>query len=427
MRILHVIQRYWPARGGAETHLGEISDRLAVEGHQVTVATTDALDAELFWDPRRRRIAEREGRQGAVRIVRFPIRHLPLCPLTYHGWRRLLWILSFARPVPVGVMTYLSRFTPWVPELGQWLDSTREAFDVVAGMTTSYESIVEMGLRFARKRQVPFIIYPLTHFGAGKRPGQDALGRFYTMRHQVELVRASDAVIAQTQTEQTFYDQQGVPGKRITVIGPGINPGDLMGGNRERFLAKHKLHSPIAFSISSMNYDKGTHHTIEAIRSLWHAGHDITLVLAGAILKPFQAYLDTLPHQDRQRLLVLGSISDEEKRDLLAAGDVLVMPSRTDSFGIAYLEAWLYGKPVIGAQTWGVNDLIEHEQDGLLIPFGDVEALSSAILHLVAHPESARLMGARGRDKTLHRHTWDIKYPLVRDLYLKLVAARQSR
>lgn len=426
MRILHVIQRYWPARGGAETHLGEISGRLAAEGHQVTVATTDALDAELFWDPRRRRITERAGQQGAVRIVRFPIRHLPLCPLTYYGWRRLLWILSFVRPVPVGVMACLSHFTPWVPELGQWLDSTHEIFDLVAGMTTCYEPIVEAGLRFARKRQLPFVIYPLTHLGAGRRPGQDALGRFYTMRHQIELVRASDAMIAQTPAEKMFYKQHGVSSERMPIIGPGINPGDLMGGNRERFLARHKLSSPIVFSISSMNYDKGTLHTVEAIRALWRAGHDVELVLAGAILKPFQNYLDTLPQQDSRRLVVLGSIPEDDKRDLLAAGDVFVMPSRTDSFGIAYLEAWLYGKPVIGAQTWGVTDLIEQEQDGLVVPFGDTAALSRAILQLVTQPKSAQRMGARGRDKAL-RHTWDIKYPLVRDLYARLVAARPSR
>ncbi len=41
------------------------------------------------------------------------------------------------------------------------------------------------------------------------------------------------------------------------------------------------------------------------------------------------------------------------------------MPSRTDSFGISYLEAWLYGRPVIAARTWGVMDLIDEGHDGL--------------------------------------------------------------
>jgi glycosyltransferase involved in cell wall biosynthesis len=293
-------------------------------------------------------------------------------------------------------------------------------------MTTCYEPVVEAGLHFARRRNIPFIIYPLTHLGAGKRPGEDALGRFYTMRHQVELVRASDAVIAQTPTEKAFYEQHHVSGERIAVVGPGINPQELTGGNRERFLAQRQIAGPIVFSISSLNYDKGTVHTIEAIRSLWRAGHDIHLVLAGAILQPFQNYLASLPQADRDRLLVLGPISDQDKHDLLAAGDVLVMPSRTDSFGIAYLEAWLYGKPVIGAQSWGVGDLIEHGRDGVLVPFGDVAALAQAILRLVTQPELASQMGARGRDKTLRQHTWDIKYPLVRDVYRQLAESQQA-
>ena len=74
MRILHVIQRYWPAVGGAEIHLGEISERWAAEGHLVTVATTDALDFEVFWDPDRRRIAQLNDEHGGIRILRFPAR-----------------------------------------------------------------------------------------------------------------------------------------------------------------------------------------------------------------------------------------------------------------------------------------------------------------------------------------------------------------
>jgi len=48
MCILHVFQRYWSAVGGAEILLCEISERLAAKGHQVTVATTDALNFELL-------------------------------------------------------------------------------------------------------------------------------------------------------------------------------------------------------------------------------------------------------------------------------------------------------------------------------------------------------------------------------------------
>ena len=235
MRILHIIQRYHPAVGGAEIYMREISAQLAAQGHQVTVLTTDALDFELFWIPGRRRIAEREGQHEGVRILRFPVRHLPGGPLMYSAWRRLLWLLSSVRPIPAAWLARLARYTPWVPDLYRWLETTQEPFDLVAAMTICYEPLLEAGLRFARRRGIPFVAYPLTHLGAGAAPASDALSRFYTMRHQVAIVRGSDAVITATPAEKAFYQQRGVPGERIVVAGPGIEPTAVLGGDGGRF------------------------------------------------------------------------------------------------------------------------------------------------------------------------------------------------
>jgi glycogen(starch) synthase len=417
MHVLHTIQRYWPARGGAEILLEELSNRLAADGHQVTVATTDALDFELFWDPSQRRVAQREEWHRGVRILRFPVRHLPVPSLSYPACRRLLWLLSAIQPIPVQVLSRLARLTPWVPDLWRWLASTDESFDLVTGMTICFEPLLEAGLRFARRRGVPFAICPLTHLGAGAKPGQDALSRFYTMRHQIDLVRASDAVVVLTPSEGTFYEQRGIAKERILVAGPGIDPANVLRGDRRRFRQQHNLSGPVIAFLSAMAYDKGTIHLVEAVRHLWQAGVQVELVLAGAILNPFRHYLASLPPADRQRLHILGPIKEEEKCDLLAACDVFAMPSRTDSFGIVYLEAWLYEKPVIGARTWAISDVIDDEKDGLLVPFGDVQALAQAIKRLIDQPDKRRAMGVTGRQKVEKFHTWDRKYALIKNLY----------
>lgn len=424
MQVLHIIQRYWPAHGGAEMHLHEISARLVAEGHEVTVATTDALDFELFWEPSRRRIPEPEGYHDGVRVLRFPVRHLPFSQIAYPAWRRLLWALSVLRPVPVGLIQRLARYTPWVPDLWCWLERTNELFDLVAGMTICFESLIEAGLRFARWRGIPFVIYPLTHLGAGPRPGADTLSQFYTMRHQVALVRASDAAVAQTPTEQAFYVQHGVPPERIVVAGPGVNPGEVIGGDGQRFRSHHGIQGTLVASISSLSYDKGTFHLVEAVRRLRRENRQITLVLAGTVLQPFRRYWERLSPDDKEGILLLGPISQEDKRDLLAACDVFAMPSRTDSFGIVYLEAWLYRKPVIAARTWGITDVVQDRENGLVVPFGDVDALARAIVFLADHPELCETMGRLGEQKVLSTHTWDHKYPLVRDLYLRLTAGK---
>jgi glycogen(starch) synthase len=426
MRILHVTQRYWPARGGAETLLEEIASRLAADGHQVTVASTDALDFELFWDPARRRVTQREEIHRGVRVLRFPVRHLPIPRLSYPAIRRLLWLLSALRPVPVKALYKLARFTPWVPELYDWLASTDEPFDLVTGTTVCFEPLAEAGLRLARRRGVPFAFCPLTHLGAGDEPGKDALSRFYTMRHQASLVRASDAVVALTPSEGTFYEHKGIDKKRILVAGPGIDPADVLGGDRESFRHQHNLSGPVIACLSAMAYDKGTIHLVEAMRRLWQTDVQAELVLAGAVLSPFQRYLEGLPDGDRQRLHVLGSITEAEKRDLLAGCDIFAMPSRTESFGIVYLEAWLNEKPVIGARSWAIRDVIDDGKDGLLIPFGDVQALAQAIQRFIDHPDERRAFGTAGRQKVEKVYTWDRKYGLVKNLYERLPEDREA-
>ena len=423
MRILHLIQRYWPARGGAESHLGELSARLAVAGHQVTVATTDALDFELFWDPRCRRIADQEETHNGVRILRFPVRHLPVSSLTYPGVRRLLWLLSAAHPVPIEALFRLARFTPWVPDLGHWLATTDEPFDLVAGMTICFEPLIEMGLRFARRRGLPFVNYPLTHLGAGSRPGMDTLSRFYTMRHQVALVRDSDAAVMQTPTEGDFYTGRGMSPARLVVGGPGVDPAEVLGGDGAGFRQRYNLRAAVVASLSAMSYDKGTIHLVEAVRQLWREGRQVDLVLAGTVLAPFQHYLSTLPEADARRLKVLGPVDDAEKRDMLAAADIFAMPSRTDSFGIVYLEAWLYRCPVIAARTWGMSDVVRDGEDGLLVRFGDVTALGQALGHLLDHPEERAALGSRGAQKVYQQYTWEHRCEPVFDLYARLTGS----
>ena len=137
----------------------------------------------------------------------------------------------------------------------------------------------------------------------------------------------------------------------------------------------------------------------------------------------FLRYFEALPDEVRTKCHLLGFISDEDKSDLLDAGDVFVMPSRTDSFGIVYLESWLYKKPVIGALAGGVPEVISHGQDGYLVPFGDVARLADCIASLLMDQELAQRLGEAGYRKVLMEHTWDKKYNMISQVYWQLGAA----
>ncbi|MER3513402.1 MAG: glycosyltransferase family 1 protein [Chloroflexota bacterium] len=436
MRILHVVQRYWPGVGGAEKHLQEISERLVRDGHEVTVYTTDAGDFQYLWDGRKTSLETLEEVHNGVTIRRFRLRHFPLSYRTFPAMRRALVMLSDLASlwpdalgermegVWVNLLFRLAHYMPWVPDLARALQEARGQFDVVAGMTIHYESLLQPAWHHARREGIPFLLYPLIHLGESER---SSLRRYHTMRHQLALARASDVIFAQTGLERDFWIRQGVAPERIVIGGVGINPWELAGGDAARARARFGLARPIVLALGAAAYDKGTFHTVEAMRRLWAQGVEADLVIAGAVTDGFARWLRASERgQSDPRLRVLGSVSDTEKCDLLAAASVLALPSRTDSFGIVFLEAWLYGLPVVGAAAGGIPDVIVDGQDGYVVPFGDAEALADRLARLLANPDLAQRMGEAGRRKVLAQHTWDHVYARVRPSYERACERRSN-
>jgi glycosyltransferase involved in cell wall biosynthesis len=404
MNILHVCHRYWPCVGGSERYMQEISERLVREGHTVTVYTTDAYDVELFWRPGFRRIAAQDAEHNGVRIRRFRVRHLPLHLLVGLGLGSL----------PVRKLDLLLHPpSPLVPDLMR-ADSAR--FDVVHTSSLPYNSMLFGGYRLARRSGARLVTTPHVHTG---EPGSKRVSQIYMRPAQRWLLAQSDIVVARTPSEAGYLTAQGFPSDRLRVIACGINPSELAGGDGPRFRARHglSLTEPIVFYLGMRAFDKGTQHLVEAMRQLWRAGTHATLVLAGASQPHFRRFWRRQPSEVRERTLVLDSISDAEKRDLLAAGQVFAMPSRNDTFGIVYLEAWAYGIPVIGANAGGIPDVITHGEDGLIVPFGDVRALATSVGRLVDDPELRNRLGSQGKYKTLSHWTWDALFDDVRALY----------
>jgi glycogen(starch) synthase len=425
VNFLHIIHRYYPYVGGSELYFQEIGERLAREGHGVSVYTTDAWDLEHFWAGGKRRVDRREEIHNGVHIKRFPVDRLPAAPLAYPLLRRAMVALA-QLPLNVAPLLFgLSRWAPRIPALERALDSLDKAgqhFDLVHAANISLDSIVYAAYRFAIRRDIPLIITPFTHLGEA---GNLRILRQCTMPHQMEMLRRAEAVITQTELETEALTRHGVSREKMHVVGVGVNPGEVLGGEGARFRAKYRIEGPIVFFVGAAAYDKGTMHLVEAMEKLWRRNEQSqlpTLVIAGPQLSQFAKFLAGRPPETRRRTHVLGFIPDADKRDLYAAGDVFVLPSRTDSFGIVYLEAWLYNKPVIGARAGGVPEVIADGRDGFLVTFGDTDALAARIEQLLTDRALAQCFGEAGHTKVIRALTWDEKYPQLRAIYEKLAA-----
>lgn len=420
MRILHVIQRYWPYVGGSELYFQELSERMAAQGHQVTVYTTNAWDLEFFWSAGKRHVDPGELEHNGVRVRRFPVHRLPFSEISYHGFRRIVLMLSRI-PAATPAAFAVAACTPLLPEMASRLATGKEEFDLVHAGNIPFDAVVSWAQAFAARRRIPFVMTPFTHLG---EKHDDAVRRHYTMPHQLGLMKRSDAVVVQTSIEAEFLANRGVPRRALRRGGVGIEPAEIEGGNRERFRQEHNIEGPIVYFLGTLAHDKGAVDLVEAMRRLWSEGLRATLVLGGASVTLFDRYWDRLPEDVKRKIRRIGHVIGQEKRDLLAAGDVFAMPSRTDSFGIVYLEAWISGAPVIGASAGGVAEVIRDGEDGLLVKFGDTAELAGAIRTLLEHPELSCKFGAAGRKRALGDYTWEKVTGRVANIYEDLTRRR---
>lgn len=420
MSILHISPRYYPIAGGSEQYCQEMSESLVRDGHQVTVLTTNAWDIEFFWDPHGRHFTAGGSSHNGVSIHRFAVQHLLWTKWSYAVTRGIMtWLAS----LPIDASSLLFRLCRWLPRVPglnrQLANGPPNTYDIVHATNIPADSMVSAAFRYATRHGLPFVLTPFVHLG---EPHDETVRRYYTMPHQVLMMQKSDRIIVQTDLERDHLSSLGVPTSTMRKVGVGVSPEKLGGGSGARFREKRGLRTPIVFYIGVQAYDKGTVHLVEAMKRLWQQDCQAELVLAGSMLSSFAQYMRSLPDWVRQRCHLLGFIPEDEKRDLLDAGDVFVMPSRTDSFGIVYLEAWLYRKPVIGALAGGVPEVIHDGEDGFLVPFGDVPRLAEAIRTLLSDGAMAARFGARGYE-TAVGHSWKRKCAAIKSIYSELCGA----
>jgi glycosyltransferase involved in cell wall biosynthesis len=230
------------------------------------------------------------------------------------------------------------------------------------------------------------------------------------MRHQLNLLHEARGVLAQTPSERAFLLEHGLTADRICLVSPGVDPAAARRANGQRLRRKYNVTGPMILSLGVLGPDKGTPHLLAAAQRLWEEDRHLTVVLLGPRQDSVRRSLALLPEQARAFCRYLGEVPEEEKWDAMDAAGVVAMPSRTESFGIVFLEAWACGKPVIGARAGAVPDVIRDGVDGLLVEFGDIAGLAEALRKLLDDPALSADMGRRGREKVHQTYTWDHQY-----------------
>ncbi|RJP75080.1 MAG: glycosyltransferase family 1 protein [Desulfobacteraceae bacterium] len=142
---------------------------------------------------------------------------------------------------------------------------------------------------------------------------------------------------------------------------------------------------------------------IEAAAKVSEAAPNVCFVLCGSIPEPgtdgWKYYLSLKQLVEKHNLsstfLFTGYIADIP--GMMNAIDILVHTSPDESFGRVIVEAMAAGKPVVGFDSGGISEIIEHERCGFLAPRGDVSAIASFVIRLVREKDLRITFGEQGK------------------------------
>jgi glycosyltransferase involved in cell wall biosynthesis len=407
MRIAHFIQRYPPALGGSEAYFARLSRFLSAAGDQVTVFTSAALDLKAFWSPWGRCLSPGVSHDNGVEIRRYGL-------LRWPGRR---WVLKPLSLVPLRRWQCLT--LPCNPIAWRmWTDAGRadQPFDLIHATAFPYAFPICCGLRLARRLGVPFVLTPFLHLGDPNDPG-DPVRRQYTTPALLSLIQAADGVFVQTAGERATLRQAGIAGAKLVLLGMGVDPRECTGGDRDRARRQWGIGAAevVVGHLANNSREKGTVDLLDAAARVWARGQPFHVVLAGPEMPNFQRFWHS--HHPTGPVHRLGVLDDRQKRDFFAAVDLFALPSRSDSFGLVLLEAWANGVANLAYRAGGIADVIRHEEDGLLVSCGDVEALAAALARLVRDAGLRQRLGQSGRERLPREFHWDDKLKRVREVY----------
>lgn len=198
------------------------------------------------------------------------------------------------------------------------------------------------------------------------------------------LLRMADGFVVPGAAAREYLEDLGVPGARITVAPNAVDPAIFGEARRTRTDGRCRV-----VVVARLSPEKGVDVLLRATADL-----PVDVVVAGS--GPEEARLRQLAGPN---VAFLGNVERDDLPVVYANADVAVVPSRSDTWGMALNEAALAGLPLIASTVVGGSyDLIEEGVNGFRVPPDDPEALRSAIAALVADDDFRREAGTRSRE-----------------------------
>ncbi len=329
-----------------------------------------------------------------------------------------------AEPMPIRDMYRL--VGEFADETLAWIDQTGEKYDVIHShyWLSGWAGVLlkeKLGLPLANSFHTLGRVKDLT-----RRADQQASEVIRTMTEE-EVIARSDCVVASTPFElNDLIEHYGADPTRLCISPPGIRHDMFMPGDKEAARMWTGLdRGPTMMYAGRIQPLKGVDIAIRAL-ALMTVDNTQFVVVGGPSGSDGQAEMERLVAlaEDLEvpdRIHFIPPLPRHQLVDFYQAADVVIMPSRSETFGLVAAEAQSCGTPVVAANVGGLPFIVEDGRSGLLVSGHNPADYAKALDRVVGDPEFAAELSA-GAVEHSQRFSWDTTVERLLELYEGIAA-----
>ena len=372
MKILMLTWEYPPrVVGGISRVVYDLSHTLIKDGHEVTVITYKDGDTPYFEDDK------------GVKVYR--VDNYMINPNNFIDW---IMQLNF---------NMVAKANEIISEEGK--------FDVIH----AHDWLVAYAAKTLKNSYNVPIVATIHATESGRNSGiHDEQQRYINDTEWMLTYEAAEVIVNSNYMKGEIQRLFGLPYDKINVVANGVNLSSFNGVERDyNFRRKFAMdNEKIILFLGRLVYEKGVQHLISAMPKILEGYHDVKLVIAGkgGMLDELKAQVEAMGIG--QKVYFAGYLNGKDVQKMYKAADISVFPSTYEPFGIVALEAMLAERPVVVSDIGGLNEIVQHRENGMKTYAGNSNSIADSILELLYdHKLSAEIV-KKAKNKVRNEYNW---------------------
>lgn len=372
MKILMLTWEYPPrVVGGISRVVHDLSRTLLKDGHDVTVITYKDGDASYFEDDK------------GVKVYR--VDNYMINPNNFIDW---IMQMNF---------NMIAKANEIISKEGN--------FDVIH----AHDWLVANAAKTLKSSYNIPIVSTIHATEAGRNSGiHNETQRYINDTEWMLTYESSEVIVNSNYMKGELQRLFGLPYEKINVIPNGVNMSLFNGIERDyNFRRRFAMdNEKIILFMGRLVYEKGVQHLIAAMPKILNGYHDVKLVIAGqgGMLNELKQEVNALGIGEK--VYFAGYMNGKDVQKMYKAADISVFPSTYEPFGIVALEAMLAENPIVVSDIGGLNEIVQHKENGMKSYAGNPNSIADSILELLYDYKLCADITRKAKNKVRNEYNW---------------------